>query len=95
MKKITIYDYKTEENEKHSLIAEIKENGDLVLSGYDCGQSVKEYFGEFDNEYWLTVKAENISTILLYLIKDQFKNDIDFRKWLDEKDIQFNFSSFT
>lgn len=37
MKKITIYDYKTQENEIHNLIAEIKDNGDLVLSAYDCG----------------------------------------------------------
>lgn len=45
VKKIIIYDYKTKENETHSLIAEINDNGDLVLSGYDCGQSVKEFFG--------------------------------------------------
>jgi hypothetical protein len=95
MKKVTIYDYKSKTNEVHSLIAEMKENGDLVLSGYDCGQSVEEYFGDFDHEYWLTVKAENISTVLLYLIKDQFKSDTGFRKWLEEKDIQFNFTSFT
>ncbi|MFX1567136.1 MAG: hypothetical protein ACFFCV_02080 [Promethearchaeota archaeon] len=95
MKKITIYDYQTKENEKHSLVAEIKENGDLLLSGYDCGQSVKEYFGDFDHEYWLTVKAEDISSVLLYLIKDRFKTDTKFREWLNEKEIQFNFSSFT
>jgi hypothetical protein len=95
MKKITIYDYRSNGNEVHSLIAEIKENGDLILSGYDCGQSVKEYFGDFDHEYWLKVKAENISTVLLYLIKDQFKSDTGFRKWLEEKVIQFNFTSFT
>jgi hypothetical protein len=94
MKKITIYDYRSNENEKHSLIAEIKENGDLVLSGYDCGQSVKRFYGDFDHEYWLTVKAENISSVILYLIKDCFKSDTGFREWLDEKNIQFQFSSY-
>ena len=63
MKKITIYDYKTKENEIHSLVAEIKDNGDLVLSGYDCGQSVKDFFGDFDHEYWLTVKAGNVPSV--------------------------------
>jgi hypothetical protein len=95
MKKITIYDYKNKENEIHSLIAEIKDNGDLVLSGYDSGQSVKKFFGDFDHEYWLTVKAENISSVLLYLIKDRFKSDTEFREWLDEKNIEFKFSSYT
>jgi hypothetical protein len=95
MNKIIIYDYKTKENERHSLIAEIKENGDLVLSGYDCGQSVKEFFGDFDHEYWLTVKVENLSSILLNLIKDRFKSVHELREWLEKKDIQFNFHSYT
>ena len=95
MKKIKIYDYKTKENENHSLIAEIKDNGDLVLSGYDCGQSVKEFFGDFDHEYWLTVKSENISTVLLYLIKERFKDDTEIKVWLERKNIKFQFYSYT
>ena len=95
MKKIEIYNYKNKENETHSLIAEIKDNGDLVLSGYDCGQSVKEFFGDFDHEYWLTVKIENVSAVLLHLIKENFKNDTEFREWLEERNIQFEFHSYT
>ena len=95
MKKIKIYDYKTKENEKHSLIAEIKDNGNLVLSGYDCGQSVKEFFGDFDHEYWLTVKSENVSSVLLYLIKERFKDDTEFKEWLERKNIKFQFYSYS
>ena len=95
MKKITIYDYGTKENEIHTLIAEIKENGDLVLSGYDCGESIKKFYGDFDHEYWLTVKAENMSSVLLYLVKDRFKSDSEFREWLNEKNIEFTFNSYT
>jgi hypothetical protein len=95
MKKIKIYDYKTKENETHGLTAEIKDNGDLTLSGYDSGQSVKEFFGDFDHEYWLTVKAENVVTVLLQLINENFKNDTEFREWLEEKNIQFEFYSYT
>ncbi|MFX0042968.1 MAG: hypothetical protein ACFE8L_08660 [Candidatus Hodarchaeota archaeon] len=95
MKKITIYDYRTKENEVHTLVAEIKENGDLVLSGYDCGQSVKKFFGDFDHEYWLTVKEEYVSSVLLYLIKERFKDDTELKKWLKDKNIQFKFDSYT
>ena len=56
VKKIKIYDYQTKENEHHSLIAEINDDGDLILAGFDSGQSVKKFFGDFDYEYWLTVK---------------------------------------
>ena len=95
LKKIKIYDYKTKENETHRLNAEITDSGDLVLSGYDCGQSVKEFFGDFDHEYWLTVKTENVSSVLLHLIKENFKNDTEFREWLEERNIQFEFHSYT
>ncbi|MFX1574910.1 MAG: hypothetical protein ACFFB0_19405 [Promethearchaeota archaeon] len=95
MKKITIYDYKNRDNETHNLFAEVKDNGDLVLSGYDCGQSVKNFFGDFDHEYWLKVNSENVPSILLYLIKERFKDDTELREWLDEKNIKFEFSSFT
>jgi hypothetical protein len=95
MKKIKIYDYKTKENETHSLIAEIKDNGDLVLSGYDSGQSVKEFFGDFDHEYWLTIKVDNVFSVLLHLIKENFKNDTEFREWLEKRNIEFEFYSYT
>ena len=95
MKKIKIYDYKTKENETHSLIAEIKDNGNLVLSGYDSGQSVKEFFGDLDHEYWLTIKEDNVFSVLLHLLKENFKNDTEFREWLERKDIQFEFYSYT
>jgi len=95
MKKIKIYDYRTKENETHSLIAELNDIGDLVLSGYDSGQSVKKFFGDYDHEYWLRVKSENTSTVLLHLIKDNFKNDTEFKDWPEKKNIEFQFSTYT
>ena len=95
MKKIKIYDYRTKENETHSLIAELNDEGDLILSGYDSGQSVKDFFGDFDHEYWLTVKSENVSAVLLHLIKDSFKSDTEFREWLEKNNIKFEFISYT
>jgi hypothetical protein len=95
MKKIKIYDYRTKKNGIHSLIAELNNNGDLVLSGYDSGQKVKKFLGDYDHEYWLTVKSENTPNVLLHLIKDNFKTDSAFREWLEEKNIDFTFHSYT
>jgi hypothetical protein len=95
MKKIKIYDYRTKENELHSLFAEINDDGDLVLTGYDSGQSVKKFFGDYDHEYWLTVKSANVKSVLLHLIKDNFESDTDFREWLENKNIEFEFNSYT
>ena len=94
MKKITIYDYKRGKDEHHTLTAEINEKGDLVLSGYDCGEYLKDLYGDFDYEYWLTIKAEDVSTILLNLIKEQFKSDVEFKEWLEKNDIPYDTISF-
>ncbi|MFX1259686.1 MAG: hypothetical protein ACFFAN_17675, partial [Promethearchaeota archaeon] len=82
------------EKEYHTLSAEIQDTGDLLLSGYDCGPSVKEYFGDYDHEYWLTVKFEFVPKILLNLIKERFKNDLEFKDWLNEKKIPYDFKTY-
>ena len=94
MKKMIIYDYRNDKDEHHSLSVEIKENGDLVFSGYDSGPSVKEHFGDFDYEYWVTVKSEYVFDILLNLIKDYFKSNSKIKEWLKTKEIPFETFSF-
>jgi hypothetical protein len=94
MKKITIYD-REEGGNHYSLIAEINEDGDLLLSGVDSGPFVKGYFRDFDYEYWLSVKKEHISTALFHLIKERFKTDGEFKGWLEEKEIPSEFHSYT
>lgn len=94
MKKIIIYDRKEGENH-YSLTTEINEEGDLLLTGVDSGPFVKDYFGDYDYEYWLSVKEEHVSTVLLYLIKERFKTDGEFKEWLKEKEVPSEFSSYT
>ena len=86
MKKITIYD-NLEGKNHYSLTAEINDDGNLILSGIDSGPFVKDYFWDYDYEYWLTVEKDHVSTVLLYLIKERFKTDGEFKEWLQEKDI--------
>ena len=76
------------------LTARITGNGDLILDGYDSGEFVEETLHHDDYEYSLTVRAEYKDTILLNLIKEKFKNDSEFRTWLDEKQIPSEFWSF-
>ena len=94
MKKITIYNKKEGKNH-YSLTAEIKEDGGLLLTGVDSGPFVKDYFGDYDYEYWLKVKKEHVSTVLLHLIKDCFKTDGEFKEWLNKRDIPNEFYSYT
>jgi hypothetical protein len=94
MKKITIYDRKEGENH-YSLTAEINEEGNLLLTGVDSGPFVKDYFGDYDYEYWLAVEKEHLSTVLLHLIKERFKTDGEFKEWLQERDIPSDFFSYT
>jgi len=99
MKKITIYDRYYGKNEHQVLEIFIDENGNLVFEGYDIGDFVKEYWGDSDYEYWLSIKAEHVLTVLLSLIKEcfdkgLFKNDSEFRSWLEKNGIPSNFQSW-
>ena len=72
----------------------IDDSGALVLEGVDAGEEVRRLFGDWDFEYWLTIPAEYRESLLLYLIKERFTSVHDMRKWLGEKDIPFEFTSF-
>jgi len=50
---------------------------------------------DYDHEYWLRVKSENASAVLLHLVKDNFKSDTEFKDWLEKKNIEFQFSTYT
>ena len=76
------------------LVAKIEDDGDLVLEGYDIGPLVKEQWGDSDYEYWLRVDKDYKDTILLWLIKERFPTDSEFREWLDEKEIPNKFNSW-
>ena len=97
--KLTIYDRRFGRNEHQELTVEINEDGDLVFEGYDIGDTVKEYWGDSDYEYWLTIKADHLPSVLLHLIKEcfdqkMFTNDSQFREWLEKKGIPSSFRSW-
>ena len=99
MKRVKIYDRRVGKNEHQVLEVYINDDGDLVFAGYDMGDFVKEYWGDFDYEYWLTIKAENIPTVLLLLIKECFEHEIfknhsEFKTWLNKKKIPSEFQSW-
>jgi hypothetical protein len=82
------------------MAVEIDENGAIVLSGVDAGEEVRQFFGDWDFEFWLTIPPEYKEAVLLHLIKDSFLSQDRFssvhkmRKWLEERDIPFQFTSF-
>lgn len=79
---------------KSYLDAMISEDGDLVLEGCDNGEYVKQVWGDFDYEYWVTVKSDYKDSVLLHLIQEKFDNETKFKEWLKEKDIPFEFTSY-
>ena len=99
MKKINIYDRHSGEKNHYVLDAKINDEGSLVFEGFDIGEFVKEYWGDSDYEYWLTIKAKHLPEVLLHLIKECFDrkiftNDSEFKSWLKEKGIPSEFSSW-
>jgi len=77
--------------------AEIRENGDLQLSGQDVGKGPQEIFDDPDYEYWLTVPAAQKDLLLLALLESLYKGDpcaiSKLRELLEAKKIPVEFSS--
>ena len=55
--------------------AKINDKGDLVLSGQDTGEAPKEFVGDSDLEYFLTVRREHKDALLLALLEQLYRDD--------------------
>jgi hypothetical protein len=80
------------------------ENGDLVVEGYDIGNTVKEYWGDSDYEYEVRVRKRNLELLckalkisscneenLLQEIAGRFNGNkcfSEFREFLDSNRIE-------
>lgn len=91
---IDLYRYNKGAGDSHWLAAMIVDNGDLQLEGYDIGDSVEEFWGDDDYEYWVTVASNYKDTLLLHLLKERFKDSSSFMAWLKQKDIPYQFDSY-
>jgi hypothetical protein len=77
---------------------EIKDTGEVLMSGQDVGKAPEEYWGDSDYEYWLYVSQDNKDLLLLSLIKKLFGGNSDafskFREFLIEYNIPYKFDSW-
>jgi hypothetical protein len=91
---ITLKEVRSSDGQVSLLQAYIDDNGDLVLAGYDLGESVREVWGDSDYEYWRRVRAEHVPEVLLQLLKERFSVDTEFRQWLETNGIKAEFQSW-
>ena len=78
--------------------ASIDDEGNLLISGQDVGKAPKEFWGDSDYEYWITISAEDKDKVLLIILESLYKGDLHiiskFRNLLDEKGIMYEFNSW-
>ncbi len=51
-------------------------------------------FGDWDVEYWFTVRPEDKDAVLLHLIQSRFSSVHDFRARLAERGVESEFQRF-
>ena len=73
MKKTTLFEH--EGDTSIHISAEIKENGDLELSGQDIGEAPHMIHAGSDYEYWLTIPADQKDELLLSLLHALYEHD--------------------
>lgn len=93
MKRISIFE-EDSGKDKRFLDALVDEKGDLVLEGYDIGETAEKYRGDKDYEYWIRVEKEDVPAMLLHLLKERFPSSSAFMAWCKERDIPFHFTSY-
>lgn len=71
----------------------VNERQDVVMEGVDGGQRIEELTGDWDYEYWVTVRAEWKETLLLHLLKERFADSTRFKAWLEQQNIPYEFHS--
>jgi hypothetical protein len=78
--------------------AEIKQNGDLQLSGQDVGEAPKKFWGDSDYEYCLAVQREYKDQVLLVLIEKLYGGNPsainELRELLESNGIPCEFNSW-
>lgn len=73
----------------------VGKDGDLVIDCADIGEKVKQIWGDYDYEWWITVRREHVPKVLLLLIKERFANKSEeFREWLKGHNIPSEFDSW-
>jgi len=87
------------DNRNHTRIdVEITDEGLLVLSGQDVGETTEKYWGDEDYEYWLVVQAPDKDRVLLALIDKLFRGNptlvSELKGVLDEEGIPSTFASY-
>ncbi len=78
--------------------AYIDDDGNFVISGQDIGKVPKEFWGDSDYEYWLSVSPKEKDKLLLTLLESLYKGDFrvisKIRSLLDEKEIEYEFNTW-
>ena len=75
--------------------AEIGEGGDLLVVGQDVGKAPREWWGDSDYEFWVSVESERKDDVLLALLERLCRGSPsaldEFRKLLESRAINFEF----
>jgi hypothetical protein len=79
--------------------AEIRQDGDLVLSGQDVGRAPREFWGDSDYEWWVSVSSNHKDDVLLALLEKLYGGNPaaieEFRDLLEARGIKSEFHSWT
>ncbi len=81
-----------------SIEAEIVEGGDLLVVRQDVGKASREWWGDGDYEFWVSVASERIDDVLLALLGRLYGGSPlavdDFREFLESRGVSFEFATW-
>ena len=74
-------------------------DGGIRVEGCDVGEGVEKWFGRDDYEYWVDVPASEIRQLVLLLLAEKYKGNVDavaeFRAYCEAKGIAHKFMTWS
>jgi hypothetical protein len=93
IRSVTLNDRESSTDRSHESV-ELTDDGSLLISGHDLGETPKAFWGSSDYEYWRRIAARDVPRVLLGLIRQRFDSHADFHAWLEANDIDSTFDSW-
>jgi len=92
MEKLILKDEDSGGGSSSSLKAYI-DDGVFIIEGNDSGQSVKEFYGDWDYEYWIKVQDGEYPEDILSLI-GEFSSYKEIMAWMNGQGIEYEYTSW-
>ena len=70
------------------------EDGRLIIAGCETGDTVKQFYGDWDYEYWFHADIADCPDDIIDALKGKVTGVSDIKDWFEKNSIKYEFTSY-